>query len=93
VSRLREARPERSEGASGLTYTGGAVENQVVPDTDYPMLPRQEQLVRLYALRDDIERAIGRRGVSNPRSEAERHAATHGHLLRHGCCRKASESR
>lgn len=49
---------------------------------------REEQLVRLYQLRDQIERVIANRGVTNPRSEAERHMIETGHKLAFGCCRR-----
>lgn len=50
-------------------------------------LPREEALVRLYELRDRIEKSIASRGVLNPRSESERHRQEHGHALAFGCCR------
>ena len=48
---------------------------------------REEQLVRLYQLRDQVERVIANRGVTNPRSESERHLIETGHRLAYGCCR------
>ncbi len=57
------------------------------PDDSYEQLPRQEALVRLYELRDRIDKALQLRGVLNPCSESERHLKEHGHRLAFGCCR------
>lgn len=56
-------------------------------DDQYEELPRQEALVRLYELRDRIDKAMQLRGVLNPRSESERHLQEYGHRLAFGCCR------
>ena len=61
------------------------------PEQTYEQLPRQEALIRLYELRDSIDRLLQRRGVLNPHSEAERHLVTHGHRLAFGCCREVIE--
>lgn len=56
-------------------------------DDTFEELPREEALVRLYELRDRIDKAIASRGVLNPRSESERHRQERGHALAFGCCR------
>ena len=61
-------------------------------DDEYQELPRQEALVRLYELRDRLDKAIASRGVLNPRSEAERHRQEHGHTLAFGCCASQKSS-
>jgi hypothetical protein len=43
-----------------------------VSDDLYQELPREEALIRLYEVRDRLEKAIASRGVLNPRSESER---------------------
>jgi hypothetical protein len=63
------------------------------PDTEYPTLDRESTLIKLYELRDQIERAILARGVTDPRSVSERHQLVYGHRLAHGCCRVPSTSR
>jgi len=51
---------------------------------------RRETLRKLYALQAQIDRAIAKKGVQNPRSESERHLQLTGHRLEYGCCRAAS---
>jgi hypothetical protein len=54
------------------------------------LLPDEEALVRLYEL---VER-FGRQDPAHlrPKSESERHRASHGHLLRFGCCATPAEA-
>lgn len=66
-------------------YRRNPVDN---PDeSDYPMLLREETLIRLYELRDHIDRIIARRGLGEPRTIAEVHRKQTGHLLSPGCCK------
>lgn len=59
----------------------------VDPDgTVYDLVPREENLVRLYEL---LEQLVPRQTLMAALTVAEKHRVEFGHVLRFGCCRDA----
>jgi hypothetical protein len=69
------------------TSEGAPVDNSA---EELDLLPPEEALVRLLELVDRFGQRLPATG--GPQSESRRHRATHGHLLRFGCCATPGES-